>query len=188
MNENNKEIEVRFLEIDQSALIEKLHSLNAQDFGEDFLKEIIFYDKELTWQYAKKRIVRIRETKKEAFLAFKSQTEESDMVSKEIEMKITNVDKMREFLEEIGLVAYRLQEKRRHTFKLKDVIVDIDTWPKIPPYVELEGPNEDSLKQATSELGLDWKNVVLEAPRFIIERKYKIPVSKLRHFTFDRID
>ena len=188
MNENNKEIEVRFLEIDYPVLTAKLKSLNAQDFGEDLLKEIIFYDKELTWQYAKKRIVRIRETKDGVFLTFKSKTEESDMVAKEIEMKIDNADKMKEFLEEIGLVAYRLQEKKRHTFKLKDVIVDIDTWPSVPTYVELEGPSEDSLRQAASSLDLDWKKVVLQAPRFIIEEKYKIPVSKLRYFTFNRID
>jgi len=188
MNENNKEIEVRFLEIDQSALIAKLNSLKAQDFGEDFLKEIIFYDRELTWQYAKKRIVRIRQTKQGAFLTFKSKTEESDMIAKEIEMKIEDVDKMKDFLEEVGLVAYRLQEKRRHTFKLGEVIVDIDTWPSVPTYVELEGPDEDSLRKAAANLDLDWKNVVLEAPRFIIEEKYGIPVSKLRHFTFSKIE
>jgi len=52
MQENtNREIEVRFLEIDYPSLVEKLNGLGAEDFGEDFLREIIFYDKDLKWMY-----------------------------------------------------------------------------------------------------------------------------------------
>ena len=50
------------------------------------------------------------------------------------------------FLEKVGLKAMRRLEKYRHTFELGDVTVDIDTWPKIPVYMEVEGPSVDSLK------------------------------------------
>jgi len=184
----NIEIEVRFLNIDYNNLVKTLHSQGAEDFGEDLLHEIIFYDKDLKWQYEEKKFVRIRQTNKGVFLAFKNQQEETATGTKEIEFKVEDFTKTKEFLEAIGLVAFREQEKKRHTFKISGVIVDIDTWPSVPTYVELEGPSEESLKMVTSKLGFDWSDVVFKAPRFIIEKVYKIPVSKLRFFTFNKIE
>ncbi len=187
-NNDNKEIECRFLEIDKEALVKRLCELGAEDLGEDFLEEIIFYDKELTWMYKKRTMVRIRKTKEEIFLTYKNKANEADIASDEIEFEIKNIEKATQFLEKIGLVAYRKQEKRRHKFSLKNYIIDIDTWPSVPTYVELEGTSEESLKKLASQLGFDWENVVLESPRFIIEERYGIPVSKLKYFTFDKIE
>ena len=66
--------------------------------------------------------------------------------------------------------------------------IDIDTWPKIPPYVELEGESEVALKHVAQDLGLDWKNAVFENARVVIETRYNIPLSTLRWFTFDRME
>ena len=188
MQNKNREIEVRFLEIDCPAFLDKLHKEGAEDFGEDFLKEIIFYDKELKWMYEVKKFVRIRQTKNKTLLSFKHNEEDSATGTKEIEIEVSDLQKTKEFLEEIGLIAYREQEKKRHKFKLQDVIIDIDTWPKVPTYVELEGPSEESLKKVAKILNLDWKDVVFKTARFIIEEKYGIPVSKLHFFTFDKIE
>ena len=51
------EIETRFLDINKSDLISKLHSLGAKDLGESKLDEIIFYDQTLTWLDKNKFIV-----------------------------------------------------------------------------------------------------------------------------------
>lgn len=187
-NQSNREIEVRFLEIDLPLLQQKLTALKAIDFGEDCLKEIIFYDQAGKWQYQEKKFVRLRKTKAGIFVAYKNQQEETATGTEEIEFTVDNWDKAKEFLERIGLVAFREQEKKRHSYKLGKVMVDIDTWPKVPTYVELEGPSERSLKEAAAKLGLDWSTVVFEAPRFVIERHYHIPVSKLKYFTFSRIE
>jgi len=187
-NNQNREIEVRFLEIDYPALVAKLQALRAQDHGEDFLKEIIFYDKELTWMYQVKKFVRLRKTNKSTFLTFKHHEVDSAIGTKEIELKVSDVEKAKELLIEIGLIPFREQEKKRHTFTLGEVIVDIDTWPSVPTYVELEGPDEESLKDAAKKLQLDWKDVVFKSARFIIEERYGIPVSKLHFFTFNRIE
>ncbi len=184
----NREIEVRFLEINYPEFLKKLHEKGAEDLGEDFLREIIFYDKESKWIYEVKKFVRIRQTKKAVLLSFKHHEEDSATGTKEIELEVSDVEKTKEFLEEIGLVAFREQEKKRHTFKLDGVIIDIDTWPSIPTYVELEGQSEEDLKKVAAILELDWKNVVFKSARFIIEERYGIPVSKLHFFTFDRIE
>ena len=71
---------------------------------------------------------------------------------------------------------------------MDDVIVDIDTWPKIPTYVELEGPSENALKSAAARVGFDWKDAVFENARIVIEERYHIPVGSMKWFTFDRFE
>ena len=188
MQDNNREIEVRFLEVDYIKLVKKLIELGAEDLKEDFLKEIIFYDKELIWMYKVKKFVRLRKTNKGVKLSFKHNEQDTATGTKEIEVGVSDFQKAKELLQEVGLVAFREQEKKRHTFILDGVIVDIDTWPSVPTYVELEGKSEEDLKKVAAKLGFDWKDVVFKVARFIIEEKYGIPVSKLRYFTFDKIE
>ncbi len=182
-----REIEVRFLEVDVSAVINKLQEVGALDQGEDFLLEIIFYDKAGRWQYDEKKFVRIRQTKKGTLVTFKHNEEDTATGTKEIEFEVDDVNVIKHFLEEVGLVAFREQEKKRHTFSLGKVIIDIDTWPSVPTYVELEGPSEDALKDVASKLGLSWSNAVFESPRYVIEKYYKIPVSEYHYFTFEKL-
>ena len=176
------------MEIDKEALIKKLHELGAKDFGDDFITEIIFYDKEGKWQFDEVKSVRIRNTNKGTTLTFKHKEAHTVVGIKEIEFTVDNADKARDFLVEVGLVLYRVQEKRRHKFMLGEVIVDIDTWPSVPTYVELEGPSEEAIKDAASKLGFDWAEAEFGLAHDVIEGKYNIPVRKFKFFTFDRME
>lgn len=183
-----REIEVRFLEINKDLLISRLREIGAEDLGEDFLREMIFYDKDGKWLENRRQMVRIRATKRGTYLTYKNQYEDSATGTEEIELQITDPEKVEVLLDRLGYPMYRKQEKRRHTFKFEEVIVDIDTWPRVPTYVELEGPSEDALKAVSAKLNLDWQKAVFENPRIVIEKYYHIPVSKLRYFTFDRVE
>jgi len=60
----NKEIEIRFLEINKKDIIKKLNSLGAIDKGKNVLKEIIFYHKnELKGYHKKNGIIRLKSIK-----------------------------------------------------------------------------------------------------------------------------
>ncbi len=183
----HKEIEVRFLEIDPDTLIKRLRDLKAVDYGEDILEETIFYDKGLKWQSSGK-FVRLRKNKTGVFLTYKHHLSETVGGAEEIEFIIGDMSKAETFLERLGLVAYRHQQKKRHSFQLGEVVADIDTWPRIPTYIELEGPTEESLKQVATKLNLDWRNVVLENARLVIENRYHIPVGNMKWFTFDKFE
>lgn len=150
------EIETRFLEIDKSELIKKLMTLGAVDRGEEKLEEIIFYDKNLSWQ-GKGRFVRLRKTRSKVKLTYKNNAEQTIDSAREIELEVSDIDKCTDFFHQIGLKAIRQIEKYRHTFQLGDVIIDIDRWPKIPIYVEIEGSSIDSLKDICQQLGFDWE-------------------------------
>ena len=45
-------------------------------------------------------------------------------------------------LEEMGYKAHTYQENKRTRYMLDGVEFDIDSWPYIPTYLEIEGKNE----------------------------------------------
>lgn len=185
-NSNNQEIEVRFLEIDSDQLKSKLRDLGADDLGEELFKEIIFSDQAGEWP-ARQARARLRISKKGVFLAYKEHHQDSATGTTEIEFEVGDAAKCAAFLQKLQLVPVREQEKKRHTFQLGEVTVDIDTWPQVPPYVELEGLSEESLQQTAKRLGLEWNKVIFENAQRVIEKYYKIPIGTYKYFTFTRV-
>jgi adenylate cyclase class 2 len=186
----DEEIEVRFLDIDKQALVAQLRArTDVEDLGEHMLKEAIFYDSALVWQKQGKRFVRVRDYGNGTVELTYKESADAVAGTKEIECTVSDFDTMCRFLEAVGLVLYRVQEKYRHTFHMKHatgetVIIDIDTWPTIPPYVEIEG-NSEALVQKTAELlGFDYIQAETRNARRVIEEVYGVPVGTMREFTF----
>jgi adenylate cyclase class 2 len=187
MNTSQKEFEVRFLEIDIQAIKKKLFDLGAKDQGEVLLHETIFYDQDLSW-VDNHQLLRVREDGKKVLVTYKHQKQGLTMGATEIEFHAGDAAQVIALFTAIGLRPYRHQEKRRHTFTLGEVVLDIDIWPKVPPYIEIEALSEAPIKKVAAQLGLDYALAVLESPRVVLEKKYHIPLSKLRYFTFDRME
>ena len=183
----HKEIEVRFLEVDYGALVQKLKSLGAEELGDSFLEEIIFHDAAQVWGSLGK-FVRLRKSDRGVYLTYKNHVAAAIDGTEEIELSVDDSHMAEIFLERVGLIAERHQQKKRHSFKLGEVVVDIDTWPKIPTYVELEGPSEAALREAAAKLGFDWKDAMFEDARGVIEKIYNIPIGTMTWFTFDRFE
>jgi len=184
---NTQEIECRFLEIDKEALLKKLHELGATDEGETMLEETIIYDSDLKWR-DEQRFIRLRKIGDTTKLTYKEHREHTVDGTYEIEFEIEDYQKAEVLFEKIGLVAYRHQQKKRHTLRLNGVTFDIDTWPKLPTYVELEGESEQDLKDAAKTVDFDWKKAEFHNASWVIENIYKIPVRSLKWFTFDRYE
>jgi adenylate cyclase class 2 len=183
----HREIECRFLGIDKPALIKKLVDLGAKDEGEKLLEETIIYDPELKWRDGH-RFVRLRKMGDKTVITYKEHQEWTVDGMLEIEFGIDDYKKAELLFEKIGLVPFRRQQKKRHTLKLGNVIFDIDTWPSIPTYVELEGESEQALKEAAQKVGLDWGRADFHSASWVIENKYNIQVRQLRWFTFDKVE
>ena len=167
-------------------MLQKLIKLNAKDEGEYKILETIFYDKNKTW-IEKGKFVRIRKSKNKILVSYKHHQKHTATGTYEIEFEVNDFNKAKLFLESLGLVAFRQQEKKRHTFRLGSITLDIDTWPNIPTYLEIEGNSEEDLKHTAQKLGLDYKKAIFENARIVIEKYYKVPVSTYKYFTFKEI-
>ncbi len=181
-----REIETRFLEIDKDALIQKLVELGAVDCGEERLDETIFHAADGSW-VGKRKFVRLRKSKNKITLAYKENREQTIDSTREIEFEVSDTAKCSEFLEKLGLGAMRTVEKYRHTFTFGDVTLDIDTWPKIPPYVEIEGPTVGRVKEVGEKLEFDC-NKRFDGDARQVFRSYDYDIDKLSVILFNKFE
>ncbi|PIR97148.1 MAG: hypothetical protein COT91_02950 [Candidatus Doudnabacteria bacterium CG10_big_fil_rev_8_21_14_0_10_41_10] len=183
-----KEIEVRFLEIDEKSLKRKLLDLGAKDYGKDLLKDDLYYHTDKEFDDNHKRFCRIRHAKSGMTFTYKHFQSHSATGTKEIEFEIEDEESLNAFLVEMGWERVRRNEVKLHKFVLDKVIFDFKIWPSVPPVVELEGESEEDLKSAAKKVGLDWNEVELRPPPVVLEKVYKIPIHDLKLFTFDKIE
>ena len=73
--------------------------------------------------------------------------------TQELEIEVDSFERTNLILKELGYVAKGYQENRRIQYLLNGVEIDIDSWPLIPTYLEIEGPSEEAVYNAVSALG-----------------------------------
>ena len=143
------EFEVRILEIDSEKVIEKLKSLNAV-FEWDRIQKRFVYDfipkQDNKW-------IRLRTNGDKTTLTIKNLVSSEIDGTQELEIVVSDFDRTNLILKELGYVARGYQENRRIQYDLNGVEIDIDSWPMIPTYLEIEGPSEDAVYNAVSALG-----------------------------------
>ena len=175
MKRRNIEIEVRFININVDDIKRHLIKLKAKNLQENLLKETIFYNKNLSWR------------KEGKFISYKHHKKSSIYGAEEVEIEVNDYEKTKTLLIKAGFTAFREQEKLRHSFILNDVIIDIDKWPSLPAYIEIESDSVVKIKKIVKKLNLEWKDAIFEDAKIIIEKYYGIPVSRLKVFTFKKI-
>jgi adenylate cyclase, class 2 len=74
----------------------------------------------------------------------------------EAEVGVSDFDAARNLLEAMGFTTLRYQENYREEWELDGVVFDIDTWPDLPTFLEVEGPDEEAVKAAAAKLGLNF--------------------------------
>lgn len=148
------EYEAKFLNVDAIALKEKLAALGAtQALPRTLLTRKIFENGTLdsgAW-------LRLRDEGARATLTLKQVTDSTSIDgTTEIETEVGDLHAMADILRRVGLTEVRYQENYREEWRLGEVAFDFDTWPGLPTFVEIEGPDEASVRQATGLLGLDY--------------------------------
>lgn len=90
--------------------------------------------------------VRLRDTNGNVTLTVKHVFDKNtDSVQKvaEYEIKVSSVEETDKLLVALGFAKRNVQEKIRTQYKYKDAEIDIDQWPKLKPYIEIESDNTD---------------------------------------------
>ena len=137
-----------------------------------------------------KKWIRVRQTNDKATIAVKhiladNGTGIQQMLETEIE--VPNINEANNLLEALGYSYKSYQEKERITYVLDKYELDIDTWPGIPTYVEIEGKSEKDLKNILNKLGYSMKDTVSCTADEIYE-KYGLSMFDHREIKFDNYD
>lgn len=141
------EIEAVFLDINKDDLREKLRAAGGEMLqAETFMHRILF-------DMGEHAYARVRDEGNKIVMTYKRVEDLSLSGVKEVNVEVNDYDKAVEFLQAIGLKPKAEQETYREEWRLGEVEIDIDTWPWLPTYVEIEGSSEAAVKGAAEKLG-----------------------------------
>lgn len=174
------EYEIRILEIDKEEMIKKLEELGATKKGE-FKQKRYVYDlrpvEEGKW-------IRLRTNGKITTLTYKDIVSNTIDGTKEVEFEVEDFNKANEFLEKIGFKNRSYQENERIQYILNDVEIDIDSWPMIPTYMEIEGKSEKQVLNMKKILDIDESKITTLNCDDIYKQIYKIDISRIKELKF----
>lgn len=168
------EIETKVLDIDANDIKNKLVGFGAEKIQETRLV--------VDWY----RIKGVKEGEDPWFLRIRSNSSgehevtwkaKSDILGtarkhKEINFNIAEPEKLSDLFEELGLEKYAHQEKDRTSFIYKDWQFDIDQYPDMPAYMEIEGNSEENVNEAIKLLGLENNKTWAKGERILIQEVY----------------
>ena len=174
------EYEIRVLEINKEEIVNKLKKLGAIMKG-NFKQKRYVYDLKPA---ENGKWIRLRTNGKVTTLTYKDIVSNTLDGTKEVEFEVEDFDKANEFLEKIGFINRSYQENERIQFILNNVEIDIDSWPMIPTYMEIEGKSEEEVLNMKKVLNIDESNVTTLNCDDIYRQIYKIDISKIKELKF----
>ena len=184
------EYEATYLDVDKDNLRGKLREVGAVLVKPEFMQKRYNFDLQNMgrkfWEW-----VRIRDNGENVTMAYKCIPPDSSIEDqKEVEFEISDMNAGVEFLENLGARITNYSETRRETWKIDDVEIDIDTWPHLEPYMEVEGKNKEDVVRISELLGFDFRNAEFCGAGKIYEMKYgvhpdKISQDKIIRLTFE---
>ncbi|MBI2797801.1 CYTH domain-containing protein [Candidatus Saccharibacteria bacterium] len=175
----NTEIEATFLEIDHDKIRRKLKDLNAKLISPEVLTRRTIYDYDDLRLDKKAAWIRIRDNGEKITMGFKQRQTETIEGMKEVEFEVSSYDAARKFMESIGLTVKAVQESKREIWQYGDCEIMLDTWPWIPPYVEVEGPSEEAVKDCSKDLGLNWNQAMFDSTDAIYMKYYNVTRTEI---------
>lgn len=170
------EIETKILEVDAKEVARKLNNLGAKKIQDVMLKVDWFSLPDLLkdnhpW-YLRVRSYSSGKTE----ITWKGKPEITGSVRKvkEVNVLVDNHEKTKMLFESLGLVCYAHQDKKRVSWKLNNVQFDMDTYPEMPTYLEIEAGSEKEITDMIKKLDLGKFETWNEGERILIEQKYKL--------------
>ena len=173
------EIEAKFLRVDHVAMRSKLRELGATQVAPVRLmrrKNFDFPDFRLEkiggW-------VRLRDEGDRTTLAYKQLNDRSLHGTKEVSVTVGNFEATEQFLLAIGLRQHSYQETKRESWEMDGAQIELDEWPWIQPFLEIEANDECSVRAIAQKLGLDWSAAVHGSVEVAYQAEYDVTEQEI---------
>lgn len=181
----NQELEVKFYVHDLAAIEQHLVSLGAVLVQPRTFEINLRFDtpeQELSTNF---RVLRLRQDTA-ARMTFKGPAYGSEgvRVRQEIEFIVEDFEAARDLLEALGYQVSMGYEKYRTVYDLGEVHITLDEMP-YGNFVEIEGPDPESILEVNLDLGLIWEARASESYVTIFERLKKELKLDFRDLSFE---
>jgi adenylate cyclase class 2 len=171
-----EEIELKVLEIEKEALEKKLIAIGAVKAGIFLIveKAFDFPDQRIK---AEHNLLRLRRIGNNTELVFKDNLRLGDGFKTQTETEITVSDfaTTETLLAKLGLAVYRNREKIRTEYKRGATKFEVDEYPNIPAYLEIEGSRE-SIIESLGMLGFSLADTTDMTATEVL-KKYGVDIS-----------
>lgn len=168
------EIEAKFLNVDHNALRAKLKEIGAERVQPMRLmkrKNYDFPDGRLAKIHG---WVRLRDEGGKITLSYKQLNDRTLHGTHEVSLAVDHFGRADDLLRSIGLQAASYQETKRESWQFGELEIELDEWPWAKPYIEMEGPDEASLKDLAQKLGLDWSKACHGSVEIVYRGEYDV--------------
>ena len=167
------EYEVRVLDIDKEKIIKKLESLGAEKIADfDYRRRVYNFHPAVDNKW-----IRLRTDGKKTTLTIKKLESLEIDGTKEIEIEVSDFEETNRILNELGYESHTYQESKRTRYMLNGVELDIDSWPYIPSYLEIEGKNEQEVREMIKILDVDKEKVTSIDVQGLFKEFYNIDIA-----------
>lgn len=168
-----REVEVKVLNLDKKAIEAKLKSLGAKLVKKE--KQINIRLDNVNQDIRKNYggYMRVRETTDintgdiiNTMTLKRNISKDNVRINEEKEIVISDLNETIDILEALGFIKKTPGKKNRTSYKLGDLLFEIDEWEEriYPhPYMEIEGPSKEKIFEAIDLLGIDRKNVTSQS-------------------------
>lgn len=179
------EYEARFYDVDHGMIRELLRGRGAERvMARQLLKRVIF-ENDHTQQ--SRSWLRLRTGGQQTTLTLKRATGEMPDIGSinELEVSVSDFGRMHALLEELGLAPMRYQENYREEWRLDGVTYDLDEWPGLSPFLEIEGPDPESVILASKGLGFDFSVATFGSVDELYLRQLDRDIMTESHLVFE---
>jgi adenylate cyclase class 2 len=144
------EHEAKVLDIDLVEAKEKIFSIDGEQVSQTKLMRRYVYD---IAAGDMSKWIRLRDTGAETTLCVKEIRSGAIDGTHEVETIVGDFATTNELLALLGFTPKSYQENRRTSFRFDGVQLELDEWPMIPPYLEIEGNSRDDVVRVAKLLG-----------------------------------
>lgn len=153
----DQELEVKFFDINLETIRSRLASLGASlKTPNRLMRRVVFggeANPSMLCTYG-----RVRDEGDVVTMSAKYSAVNGDIASqKEAMVTVDSFESALSVLESFGLTVTNYQESKRETWQMTDgTLVELEEWPQLPTYIEIEGASIDAIQACASQLELDW--------------------------------
>lgn len=145
-----QEIEIKFLQVDHSALRQKLDASGAQRrYAMRSMRRLVFNWPERTLD----SFVRVRDEGDRVTMTYKAYDNDAEV--EKLETTVGDFATAVSILERMGATVKSKQESRREEWVLDGCKVQLDEWPWLRPFIEIKGDSEQAVQAVTEKLGFN---------------------------------
>lgn len=158
-------LSIKILEINPEEINQKLLQIGSHKIFSRLLTKTLMFDHPLLRLRTNGKVLRLRQVGRKVFLSIKAGQENAPtspfhkIVDSELELNDFN--QAFQLFEGLGFSAFRYQEKLRSGYTFSGGIeIELDEYPKIPPYLEVSAPDQAVLDNFINRLNLPKDRIV----------------------------